>query len=88
MLFSLDVNALIQAGVFALLLYIAKLLAGLVKWQTQMTVVLTGAQGNNGLVGDVKELRTRTHAHGDEIHGLKGRMSLVEHEVEDLRGAA
>lgn len=88
MQFALDVNALIQGGVLALLLYIAKLLVGMARWQAETTVILTGAKGDNGLLGTVKELRQRSHAHGEEIHGLKGRVALVEHEVADLRGAA
>lgn len=84
MAFSLDFNVLVQGGVLALLLYIARLLAGMAKWQAQTSVVLTGINGDNGIVGDVKALRAKMHEHGQAIHVVDGKTTVLTIRVEKL----
>lgn len=44
----------------------------------RIETILTGADGSNGLNGDVKQLRARSHAQGDALHTVNGK--LQEHE--------
>lgn len=43
-----------------------------------------GAKGDNGANGTLKELRDRTHKHGDAIHTLEGKWELHEFKFEEI----
>ena len=45
----------------------------------RIETILTGADGTNGLNGDVKALRKRTHDHGDSIHAAHAK--IEQHEI-------
>lgn len=54
---------------------------------TQLDTAIRGVNGDNGIVGTVKELRAAKHEQGNTLHSLTGRVSLVEHDVAQLQKA-
>ena len=52
---------------------------------TQLDTAIRGVNGDNGIVGTVKELRVAKHEQGNALHTLTGRVSLVEHDVANLQ---
>ncbi len=50
----------------------------------RIETVLTGADGTNGLNGDVKSLRERSHKHSDEIHTIRGQQQVYELKLGEL----
>ena len=54
---------------------------------TQLDTAIRGVNGDNGIVGTVKELRAAKHEQGDKLHALTGRITMVEHDVAELREA-
>ena len=81
-LFSLGASALLA------------LVVHLVRTVGDLKAILIGADGQNGLRGDVrqvkqdmKELHAARHQMGDAVHTVVGKLSLVEHRVAatDLR---
>lgn len=48
----------------------------------RLETILTGATGNNGVVGDVKMLRERSHTLGEKLQGIVFRVAVLE----DRRG--
>lgn len=67
-------GALILAGV----LWIAKTVSSLTVDVAKMNTTLTGANGDNGVVSEVKALRAKAHSQGDDIHALMGRADIVD----------
>jgi hypothetical protein len=43
-----------------------------------------GEKGDNGANGSIKQLRERTHLHGDAIHSLQGKWDLHELKFEEI----
>lgn len=70
---------LVGAGVVGLFRLSAKV--------TTLDTAIRGVNGDNGIVGSVKELRAAKHDHGDRLHALTGRVSMVEDHVQQLREA-
>jgi hypothetical protein len=50
----------------------------------RVETVLTGANGSNGLSGDVKHLKATTHRHGEDLHEVRGKMQVYEIQLEAL----
>ena len=57
---------------------VAKTLGDQSEQLARIETILTGADGTNGLNGEVKLLRQRTHALGDALHATNGK--LQDHE--------
>lgn len=78
-------GAVIVAGI----LWLAKSASETGKAITRMETILTGVNGDNGIAGEVRQLRERSHKHGNEIHRVLGRVDLHEQRLEALeeRGA-
>lgn len=68
------IGGLILAGV----LWIAKTVHSLSVDVAKMATTLTGATGDNGVVGDVKALRDRAHAQANDLHALMGRADITD----------
>lgn len=47
-------------------------------------VTLTGASGDNGLVGDVKQLRSRSHELGDRQNTTAGKVEILTMRLDTL----
>lgn len=52
----------------------------------RIETVLTGADGTNGLNGDVKQLRKRTHDLADAQHTINGRLQAHDFRLDALEG--
>lgn len=46
-----------------------------------LEIILTGFNGENGVVSEVKHLHRAKHDQGNAIHALTGRVGLVEHRI-------
>lgn len=51
----------------------------------RVDVALRGVNGDNGLVGDVRYLRSKQHETTNAVHALTGRVALNEERVAELR---
>lgn len=70
----------VLAGFIATIGLILNQKSALVRIET----LLTGANGDNGLVGDVKALRKRSHDHGDSLNVVSGKVELVTLRLDTL----
>lgn len=50
---------------------------------TRIEVILTGANGENGLVGDMKQQRERTHALANDVNTIRGTQALHELRLDE-----
>lgn len=64
---------------------------GLIGWAfrtdsrlTRLETILTGANGDNGINGEVKGVRARLHKLGDEQHAQSGKLALVDQRLTSL----
>lgn len=73
-------GALILAGV----LWIAKTVSQHSETLAVMKTVLTGADGTNGVQGEVKSLRAKAHHQGDAIHALIGRADITDMRLDQI----
>ena len=52
----------------------------------RLEALLTGASGDNGLVGDVKQLRERSHTLGEKMQHVVFRLAVLEDRRSDEPG--
>ncbi len=71
-------NGSLLAGLIAVVALVLNQRSQLVRIET----LLTGANGDNGLVGDMKTQRQRTHTIANDINTVKGQLALHELRVE------
>jgi len=53
-----------------------------------LRTILIGESGENGLNSEVKQLRKRTHEHGDAIHAMQGKHDLHALRIQQLEDNA
>lgn len=70
------VNQIISGLVLAALIAFIGLVLSQKSQLVRIETILTGANGDNGLVGDVKALRTRTHDLANGVNALGGTLTI------------
>jgi hypothetical protein len=83
---ELDLTAILNVLVSGGIVWLIRASRNAATWQSRVDTLLTGASGDNGIVGDVRSLRRRAHEMGDDIHGLKGRSEIHEIRISTLEG--
>ena len=79
-------QTVVAGVVLAAILWLVRSVNDYGKTLTQLQTILTGADGHNGLNGEVKGLRDRVHRHGDAIHAIHGKHDLLEQRVDTIEG--
>ena len=78
------IGALLLAGI----LWVVRTAQKIDKQVAVLSTVLTGQNGDNGIMGEVKHLRSRQHDLANEVHTVHGRVDLVEFRVDALENAS
>lgn len=79
-------ESVLAGVVLAAIVWAAKSLSKYGNQLTRIETILTGADGSNGLNGEVRVLRERSHKHSNEINALKGNHALLSQRVDVLEG--
>lgn len=78
---STTVQTVLAGAILAAILWLARSVNEYGKALTELRVILTGADGTNGLNGEVKNLRRRAHDLGDAVNALGGKHELLAQRV-------
>jgi len=78
---DLNVQTILAGLILAGILWLAKTVNENSKTLTVLQTILTGADGDNGINSEVKQLRRRSHEQGDNIHTLFGKHDLHEQRI-------
>lgn len=85
---QINILSLAVVTLLGIIAYLAKRIVDKVESHstalTELTIAVTGKSGSNGLVGDIKLLRERSHEHANTLHGALGKIALVEQRVDQL----
>jgi hypothetical protein len=68
---------ILQGATLAAVLWLFRSVQQLREDHVELRTVLVGVKGENGINGDVKALRARSHHQGDAIHTLTGKVEVV-----------
>lgn len=75
---------ILQGVTLAAVLWLFRTVQQLREGHVQLVTILTGANGDNGINGDVKQLRARSHTQGDDLHTVFGRLDVVDLRLDTL----
>jgi hypothetical protein len=78
---DLNIQTILAGLILAGILWIAKSVSDQGKAIAILKTVLVGSEGGEGIESEVKELRKRSHLHGDSLHALTGKHDLLEQRV-------
>lgn len=86
MLNDVNLGAIFQGLVCAGILWLIRTTNRLSESNVRVETILTGAKGDNGLVGDVKSLRESRHEFNNRIQELQSEHSLLAQRVDGIAG--
>lgn len=82
------IESVLAGLILAAILWLARSVSEYGKTLAVLKTVLIGPEGDNGINSEVKQLRRRSHEHGDALHTLNGKHDLLKQRVDVLEANA
>lgn len=79
-----QLTIIVGAAILAGILWLVKTANDTQREVAILRAVLTGSDGDNGIAGDVRGLRVRSHQLAEDLHTVMGKASLLEQRVSRL----
>jgi hypothetical protein len=80
------IQTILGGAILAAILWLMRSVNEIGRTLTQIQTVLAGADGSNGINGEVKRLRVRQEGLGETLSTLTGRFDLIAQRVEQIEG--
>lgn len=79
----MDLSQIIGGVAIGVILAVLAFGIGVKSALVRIETILTGARGDNGLVGDVRNLHERQHAFADRLASHDGRLDLHDQRLQE-----